>query len=227
MIRFIRAALTAALVALLLQACASSGIKSTDKNTPTDTATTGTGMELVEGFFIAPGVDFSGYKKLIISSLVLENIAVVQKRSEKQSTLALTDDDKRFYRNLYTAAVVDHLIADGTYTTALDAGSDVLLLDAEIVQVAPPVRAEAAANESAAMQAYTQSTSAITITLAVFDSQSRELLATLTDTQDLGRSWDDGNRMAQATQVQLAFDYWLAYLRRELDILSGRALDAR
>jgi hypothetical protein len=225
--RFIRLTLTVSLLTLLLQACASGGVKSTSNKKPTDQAVTGSGIELVEGFFIAPGVDFSDYKKLMISSLVMENIAVARQPSKQQSTLVLTDNDKRFYRDLYTAAVVEHLIADGTYTTAVDAGQDVLTLAAAIVQVAPPVMAETGANKSAAMQAYTQSTSAITITLEIYDSQSRTLLATLTDAQDLGRSWDDTNRMAQATQVRLAFDYWLAYLRRELDILSGRALDTR
>jgi hypothetical protein len=170
----------------------------------------------MEGFFIVPGIDFSRYKKLIIADLNMDQVAV----AGHAQTLAFTEDNKRFYRELYTAAVVDHLIADGAYRTVLDAEDGVFFLTAAIVRVAPPT-AEDGAKPVSAMEAYLQSTSRITLTLELYDAQNRQLLASLTDTRDLGRNWGDNNQRAQLVQLRRAFDYWLAYLRKELDVLSA------
>lgn len=171
----------------------------------------------MEGFFIVPGIDFGRYKKLIIADLNMDQVAV----AGHAQTLTFTEENKRFYRELYTAAVVEHLIADGAYRTVLDAEDDVFFLTAAIVRVAPPT-AESKSKPVSAMEAYLQSTSRITLIIELYDAQNRQLLASLTDTRDLGPNWNDNNQSAQMVQLRRAFDYWLAYLRKELDILSAR-----
>lgn len=202
---------------LLLQACSST--TSTDRSARAGQASQAGSntQEVPEGFFVLPDINFSRYNRLLLADLNLEQITI----SGNTQTLALTLEDKRFYRELYTAAVVGHLIADGTYVTALDADQDVLLLTSAITRVASPDLTQAAPS-SPAMDAYLQNTSRITIAMELYDSVDGQLLATLVDTWDLGRSWDDNNHQIKVMQMRRAFDYWLAYLRQELDLLSGR-----
>jgi hypothetical protein len=201
----------------LLQACATGTATKSDADSRAAAPAAEQASEAPEGFFVVPDVNFSRYARLLLADLNLEQIVI----AGSTQPLVLTPEDKRFYRELYTAAVVDHLIADGTYATALDAEQDVLFVKAAITRVASPDLTQTAP-AAPAMDAYLQSTSRITLALEMYDSLDEQVLATFTDTWDLGRSWDDNNHQIRVMQMRRAFDYWLAYVRQELDILSGR-----
>lgn len=178
---------------------------------------------LIEGFFVVPETNFFRYKKIIVADLNLGNIINPDALpGSEPSRVVLNADQERFYRDQYIGAVVGNLIADGIYTTALDSGEDVLLLNATIAQITPPEQQEKPARNSAAMQAISGRTSTITIVLELYDSKTREMIATFTDTRELGQVWDENSPMGYNMQVPMIFDYWLAYLRKELDELSQR-----
>lgn len=206
------------LIFLVFQGCTS---MSTEQGARTDQPEAGPAANLVEGFLVVPEINFAAYKKIIVAELKLDNI--INPESPRDPVrVNLSADQQRFYRDQYIGAVVDNLIADGAYTTALDADDNVLLLSASIVHITPPEQQEKPAHNSAAMQAISGRTSTITIALELYDSTTRQMVATFTDTRELGQVWDENNPMGYNMQVPLIFDYWLAYLRKELDELSGR-----
>lgn len=217
---FLRFSAIIAVCALLLQGCA------TTPGTKAQTGRADSGVDdskLVEGFFVVPGVNFSAYKKIIIADLNLANIVNPHGKPARESVrVKLNPDQERFYRDQYIGAVVTNLIADGTYVTALDAGADVLLLNAAIAYITPPKPQEKQSDNSAAMQVFAGNSSSVTVVLELFDSVSRELIATFTDTQNLGQVWEEESPLGYNTQVPVIFDYWIAYLRKELDELSLR-----
>lgn len=210
------------LIALLLQGCATTPGPA-EKPARADQPKTGEAATLVEGFFVVPGIDFSRYKKIVVIDLNLNNIKNPQIKSGRASNqVRLDEEQERFYREQYVGAVVGNLIADGTYSTALDAGDDVLLLNAAIAQITPPKAQEKASDNSPAMQVFSGNVSTITLVLELFDSVTQQLVATFTDTQDLGQVWEAESPMGYNTRIPLIFDYWMAYMRKELDELSLR-----
>ena len=176
-----------------------------------------------DGIFVVPGIDFSQYKKLIVTDLELDEIDIRQPppTSKNQSPWRLGEREKRFMREEYTQAVVMNLIADGAYATALDAGDDVLLLRSEITRIAPLVTSASAA-AAKTMESYNASNGAMTISMELYDSISRKLVGTIISTRDLGRIWDENSSASVSLQVDLAFKYWLKGLRAQLDQLSRR-----
>lgn len=207
-----------AITQLGLYGCSNTSVPSTSVAAMNDSVKN----ELIEGFFVAPGVNFAHYNKVIVTDLTLDDIAIqLSKTTKEQPPITLSAEDKQFYRSQYVAAVINNLIADGAYTTSIDVGHDVLLLRAAIVNMSPPAP-KAKSHSLSDIQAYAEKLSAVTIAIEIYDSQTQQLLATLTDTRQLGNVWEEGNRLSHNNQVQLAFDYWLGYVRVELNELSVR-----
>ena len=220
MSNFLRLAV-AALSVLIIQGC--TAISATEKGARADQPQAGRAAHVVEGFFVLPEINFATYKQIIVADLKLDNITDPESAPDHNPVqVNLSVEQQRFYRDQYIGAVVGNLVADGAYTTALDAGSDVLLLSAAIVHITPPEQQEKPAHNSAAMQAISGRTSTITIVLELYDSTTRQMVATFTDTRELGQVWDENNPTGYNMQVPMIFDYWLAYLRKELDELSQR-----
>lgn len=201
--------------ALMLAACASQ-LATTESSASSVVQEPSAGSDRVEGFFIQPAVNFSRYEQMILTDINLRDIRIRVLDSKQQNQL--NDTDRRFYRDQYIAAAVGHFIADGRYSTALDAGDNVLRMDAAIVEIAPIVVPES--EHSAAMRAYLQGMAAMTIAIEVRDSLTNQLLATFTNTRNVGRIWDDHNRMVQSRAVSDAFQEWLAALRFYMDELT-------
>ncbi len=204
------------LLALLLGLVACSS-QPAPKNSPVNAAEAPSTSDRMEGFFIQPAVNFSRYDQLILSDINLRDLQVRVLDSKQQSQLS--DADRRFYREQYIAAAVGHFIADGRYSTTLDAGERVMRMDAAIVEIAPIVIPDSS-EESAAMRAYLEGMANMTIVIEVRDSLSNQLLASFTDTRNLGRIWDDQSRMIQTRAVGEAFQEWLAALRFYMDELT-------
>jgi hypothetical protein len=72
------------------------------------------------------------------------------------------------------------------------------------------------------MKVYSEGMGTMTIEMSLYDSVSGKALGIITDQRDLGRIWEENNRVTNNIQVRLAFDNWLGKLRSELDTLSKR-----
>jgi len=220
--RLLQIPMIAGLAARSLQARAGTPGPS-DESARAAQSKTGAAEKLVEGFFVVPGVDFATYKKIVVTDLNLADIKNPQIKPGRESNqVRLNEEQERFYRAQYVGAVVGNFIADGTYSTALDAGGDVLILNTAIAQITPPKQQEKASDNSPAMQVFSGNSSSITVVVELFDSVTQQLLATFTDTQDLGQVWEEESPIGYNTRIPLIFDYWMAYMRKELDELSLR-----
>jgi hypothetical protein len=211
--------------ALTLVACSSAGVNDSvtskpnvNKNLPASEVTPD---DHIDGFFVVPELDFSRYRKMIVRELQLDDITVRQPTSmSKSKSWVLTDNQKRNFRESYIGAVVGHMIADGVYSTAIDTGDDVLSLQAAIVQIVP----FSSSNNSGATPTMIrpEAEAMVTITIEMYDSQTNQLLATLTDSYNFGRLWEENSQLVNTAPTHNAFDFWLSYLRQELDVLSRR-----
>ncbi|MDO8344458.1 MAG: DUF3313 family protein [Cellvibrio sp.] len=178
-----------------------------------------------DGTFIAKGAEFSQYKKLLVEQLDLSDVKVRKPSSTNivdDTPWELNDNDRRYYQERYTEALMNNLIADGTYSTAMQAGADVMTVSAKVLEIAPLASKDDMKGRPTRMKVYSEGMGTMTLEISLYDSVSGKPLAIITDQRDLGRIWEENNRVTNNVQVRLAFNQWLRNLRTELDKASGR-----
>lgn len=178
-----------------------------------------------DGTFIAPGAQFSQYKKLFVEQLNLSEVKIRKQSSNNltnDTPWELNDADRRYYQERYTEALMNNLIADGTYATAMQAGPDVLTVSAKVVEIAPLGSKDDLKGRPTNVKVYSEGMGTMTLEISLYDSVSGKPLAIITDQRDLGRIWEENNRVTNNVQVRLAFNQWMSKLRSELDKASGR-----
>lgn len=176
-----------------------------------------------DGTFVAPGVDFSKYKKILVEQLDMENVEIIQPSSQssmRNTPWVLKPKDKVYYQERYTEALINNLVADGAYATASSTGEDVLVLKSRILQIAPLASKDDTQGRPGITKVYSEGMGKMTIEMSLYDSVSGKALGIITDQRDLGRIWEENNRSTNNVQVRLAFNAWLSKLRSELDGLS-------
>ena len=178
-----------------------------------------------DGTFIAAGAQFSQYKKLIVEQLDMSEVKIRKQSSNNltnDTPWELNDADRRFYQERYTEALMNNLIADGTYTTAMQTGPDVLTVSAKVLEIAPLGSKDDMKGRPTNVKVYSEGMGTMTLEISLYDSVSGKPLAIITDQRDLGRIWEENNRATNNVQVRQAFNQWLGNLRKELDKASGR-----
>ena len=178
-----------------------------------------------DGTFVAPGVDFAKYKQLLVEQLDMENVEIIKPSSRdftRDTPWVLKPADKAYYQQRYIEALTKNLVADGTYTTAAAAGENVLILRSRILQIAPKASKDDLEGRPGIMKVYSEGMGTMTIEMSLYDSLTGKAVGIITDQRDLGRLWEENNRVTNNIQVRVAFDAWLRKLRSELDGLSGR-----
>lgn len=176
----------------------------------------------LDGTLIAPGTEFARYKKILIVDLDVNDIEMKQPAAEAAvNPWKLSQEDKNVFRSLYTAAVVNSLIADGAYSTALSPAEDVFILRSKILQIVP-LRQPATSKQAEAMNMYNNDAVAVTLVMELYDTETNKLIGAFTNTRDVGRLWDKNNKSQTYKLLLTAFDNWLGFLRTELDTLSRR-----
>lgn len=178
-----------------------------------------------DGTFVAPGVEFSQYRQLLVEPLDLEEVNIIQPNSRdftKNTPWTLKPNDKAYYQERYTEALIKNLVDDGTYITSAQPAANALLLRARILQIAPLASKDDAEGRPGMMKVYSEGMGTMTIEMSLYDSLTGKAVAIITDQRQLGRIWEENNRMTNNIQVRMAFDAWLRKLRTELDGLAGR-----
>lgn len=166
---------------------------------------------LLDGLFVAPGVDFSGYRYLLVTDL---NLDQWRPAGQDLPLKAMNRDDRAFFQREYAQALVHYLVADGAYQLALEPGEDVLQVDARLHQttLSQKTGAQMGVTDPRAM-------AVIVLGLELYDSHSGRLLATVTDRQLIGAAADQNSSPLTPVQVRRAFSTWMQFFRSSLDDL--------
>lgn len=204
--------LSAIAASLLLVACASAPPEPAEPSSESSFA----GSQildnpLLDGLFVAPGTDFSGFTELLVTELDLDDW---HRSGTRLPLKAMNSDDRRFFREQYVKTMVHYMIADGGYSLSTDVGSKVLRLDASLHQRIRVPEGVADPSDPRALVV-------LLLNIELVDSTSGQLLATFTDRQPVGRVGQRDNNPVAAAQVRRAFSYWMQTLREELDLLRG------
>ena len=177
-----------------------------------------------DGTFVAPNAKFLQYKKLFVEQLDLTDVKIRKQagvNSVNDTPWELNDSDRRYYQDLYTEALMNNLILDGRYATAMQAAPDVMTVRAKVLEIAPLASKDDLRGRPTNMKVFSEGMGTMTLEISIYDSMSGKVLAIITDRRDLGRVWEENNRVTNNVQVRIAFNAWLKKLRTELDRLSG------
>lgn len=178
-----------------------------------------------DGTFVAPNAKFLQYKKLFVEQLDLTDVKIRKQagvNSVNDTPWELNDSDRRYYQDLYTEALMNNLILDGRYATAMQAAPDVMTVRAKVLEIAPLASKDDLRGRPTNMKVFSEGMGTMTLEISLYDSMSGKVLAIITDRRDLGRVWEENNRVTNNVQVRIAFNAWLKKLRTELDRLSMR-----
>jgi hypothetical protein len=175
-----------------------------------------------DGTFVAPGTSLAPYKKLLVAQLDMDNVEILQpsSRTISEAPWKLNARDKQYYQERYTEALINNLVADGSYSTAMDSAADVLRIEARVLQIAPLASKDDSEGRPNIMKVYSEGFGTMTLEISLYDSLSGKVLAIITDKRDLGKIWEENNRAMNNQKVRLAFNAWLYKLRTELERLS-------
>jgi hypothetical protein len=187
------------------------------------------GLSVVEkstfdGTFVAPNAQFAQYKKLFVEQLDMTDVKIRKQTGTNlinDTPWELNDSDRRYYQERYTEALMNNLIVDGRFTTAMQAAPDVMTVRAKVLEIAPLASKDDMKGRPTHMKVYSEGMGTMTLEISLYDSMSGKVLAIITDQRDLGKIWEENNRVSNNVQVRLAFNAWLKKLRTELDRLSG------
>ncbi len=163
---------------------------------------------MLDGVFVVPGVDFSGYGSLLVPALNLEQWRPAGRELPLKE---LNRNDRQFFRQSYTESLVHTLVMNGDYALAVSPGADVLEVRGQLRQSVQ------AAEEGASSSP--RGTIVMLLTLDLYDSESGDLVATMTSRQPIDRSLNERNSPLTGMQVQRAFLEWMRWFREELDSL--------
>lgn len=177
-----------------------------------------------DGTFVAPNAQFSQYSKLLVEQLDLSEVKIRKQSTDKinDTPWELSDADRRYYQERYTEALMTNLIVDGRFATSLQTGADVLQVKAKVLEIAPLASKDDSKGRPTMMKVYSEGMGTMTLELTLVDSVSGDVLAIITDRRDLGRIWEENNRVTNNIQIRLAFNQWLRNLRTELDRLAAK-----
>lgn len=177
-----------------------------------------------DGTFVAPNAQFSQYSKLLVEQLDLSEVKIRKQSTDKinDTPWELSDADRRYYQERYTEALMTNLIVDGRFATSVQTGADVLQVKAKVLEIAPLASKDDSKGRPTMMKVYSEGMGTMTLELTLVDSVSGDVLAIITDRRDLGRIWEENNRVTNNIQIRLAFNQWLRNLRTELDRLAAK-----
>jgi hypothetical protein len=177
-----------------------------------------------DGTFVAPNAQFAQYRKLLVEQLDLSEVKIRKQSTDKinDTPWELSDADRRYYQERYTEALMTNLIVDGRFATSLQTGADVLQVKAKVLEIAPLASKDDSKGRPTMMKVYSEGMGTMTLELTLVDSVSGDVLAIITDRRDLGRIWEENNRVTNNVQIRLAFNQWLRNLRTELDRLAAK-----
>lgn len=167
---------------------------------------------MLDGVFVVPGVDFSSYQSLLVPELNLDQWRPPGRELPMQE---LNRNDSQFFRQTYSESLVHTLVINGDYSLAMSSAPGVLKVEGQLRQAVQEAE-ESSANAP-------RGTIVMLLTLDLYDSQSGDLVATMTSRKPIDRSLNERNSPLTAMQVQRAFLEWMRWFREELDALRAGA----
>src|SRR5690606_41718538 len=113
--------------------------------------------------------------KLLAQRLDLSNENIRKPSSTNftsETPWELNDNHRRYYQERYTDALTKNLNVDGTYSTAVQAGPDVMTISAKVLEIAPLGSKDDMKGRPTNVKVYSEGMGTMTLEISLYDSIS-------------------------------------------------------
>jgi len=160
----------------------------------------------------------ASYKQVIIEPLDMSAVKI-RKSSDMNihdTPWELNDQDRKFFQECYQASMKKEWLAKSTLTQVKQTGSSTLKVKATLVEIAPLGSKDDTKGRPTMTKVYSEGMGTMTLKYELSDSETGKVLGLISDQRDLGKMWEENNRITFNQKVRLAFDAWARRLQKEL-----------
>ena len=171
-------------------------------------------VENLKVYYLKEGADFGQYSKVQIADLKLGYARVIAPpwydgEDKGARKWELTDKDITFLRQSYREAMTAALEADDGYPVVTESGTDVIILDIEIVTLMPYARK----GEKVQTRGFGELVAQATLR----DGATGELLGIFEGSQDVGSEYQQNTRLNGEKSLRALFEVWGSRMRQVMD----------
>jgi hypothetical protein len=175
----------------------------------------------LDAVYLSPAVKLHSYKKLNLANLDFSQVKIINPTSPPfyDQKWELDDKDRAYYQERFAVAAKRELLDSSLFAVGSESAADTLVLRAKVLEIAPLASKDDLKSRPTLMDVYSEGFGRMTVAFEFYDSMTNKLVFALTDEHELGRIWEKNNRVQNAMQVRLAFDYWLSAVKRQWETL--------
>ncbi len=174
-----------------------------------------------KALYLNPDIDFSRYKKILLTPLISSEVTIVQpSRSKGAREFVLSEEDKQALATIYQQQMRKYLPENDGFQVVTEAGTDVLQVVTAVIALAPSATNDdgrsRAGSTSARSKTYTEGGGSITLGLTLLDSESGKQLMQMVDQHSSTGTWQANNRVTNRQDLTRVFTRWATRLREGL-----------
>jgi Protein of unknown function (DUF3313) len=128
----------------------------------------------------------------------------------------LNDQDRKYYQERYQTAMKQQWLEKAGLTQVNEVSANTIKVKATLVEIAPIGSKDDFKGRPTKTKVYSEGVGTMTLKIEITDATSGKVLALVSDQRDLGKVWEENNRVTFNQKVRLAFDAWARRLREEL-----------
>ena len=179
--------------------------------------------------YLDPKADFSGFKRVLIQPLGVDNIEVIEPArsatTRGRGNWELTDADKAALQQAFMDQMVRQLEERGSFTIANAPGDDVLEIAASLLAIAPnATRDDFQSRPIGRSRVYTEGAGSMAVMVAFGDSETGEVLALIKDSRAATGFWGPNNSVSNMADVRRMFSSWATQINSGLLSLQNTAM---
>lgn len=175
----------------------------------------------LDAVYRAPSVKLRSYKKLNVANLDFSQVKIINPTSPPfyDQKWELNDKDRAYYQERFVTATQRELLDSNLFIASSESAADTLVLRAKVLNIAPLASKDDLKSRPTLMDVYSEGFGRMTVAFEFYDSMTNKLVLAVTDEHELGRIWEKNNRVQNAMQIRLAFDYWLSAVKKQWETL--------
>lgn len=172
----------------------------------------------LDAVYIDKGV-IDTYKNVIVEPL---DMLAVKIRKPSNTNIAydtpweLNDRDREFYQERYQLSMKKYWLSKSNLTQVGQPGPATLKVKASLVEIAPLGSKDDSKGRPTMTKVYSEGMGTMTLKYELSDASTGKVLGLISDQRDLGKVWEENNRVSFNQKVRLAFDAWARRLQKEL-----------
>lgn len=172
----------------------------------------------LDSVFVADQVGIANYKHVILEPLDMSAVKIRKPTNisfVNETPWELNDQDRNYYQEKYTQAMKKEWLDKSGLTQVDKATEQTLIVKAVLKEIAPLGSKDDFKGRPAITKVYSEGVGTMTINFQLSDATTGKVLALVSDQRDLGKIWEENNRVTFNQQVRLAFTAWASRLQKQ------------